>query len=55
VILSLLKTPLRSAGADDLEQQIAQFVLQLIEVVARYRVRYLIGFFDRVSRNGGRG
>ncbi len=40
---------------DDLQKKIAQFVLQIVPVVARNGVGDLIGFFDRVGRNGCEG
>ena len=44
---------LRHAGMeDDLQQQIAELVAQIGEVVARDGVGHLIGLFERVRRNG---
>ena len=40
---------------DDLEQQVAEFVGQRREVVARDRVGDLIGFLDGVGRDGSQG
>ena len=37
---------------DDLKQQIAQFVAQIGEVATRDRVGDLIGFLDRIGRDG---
>ena len=37
---------------DDLEQEIAQLVLQLVHIAALDRIRDLVGFLDRVGRNG---
>ncbi len=42
----------RHAGViDDLQQEIAQFLAEVIEIAARDRVRYLIGLLDRVGRD----
>ena len=42
------------AGVEhDLEQEIAELVLELLEIAARDRVGHLVGFLDRVGRNGG--
>ena len=44
---------LRHAGVEhDLQQQIAQFFLEVGEIVARDRVGDLIGFLERVGRDG---
>ncbi len=40
---------------DHLQQQIAEFVAEVGEVVARDGVGHLIGFLDRVGRNGRKG
>lgn len=40
---------------DDLEQQVAQFALQLVQVVALDGVGDLVGFFDRIGGDGGEG
>ena len=36
---------------NDLQQEIAQFLAEVIEIAARDRVRYLIGLLDRVGRD----
>ncbi len=41
------------AGVEhDLQQQVAQFVLQVVEVAAADRVGHLVGFLDGVGRDG---
>ena len=43
---------LRHAGVEDhLEQEVAEFVSQVVEVAAADRVRDLVGFLDRVGRD----
>ena len=43
----------RHAGViDDLQQEVAQFLAEVIEIAARDRVGYLIGLLDGVGRNG---
>ncbi len=37
---------------DDLEEQVAKFVFQVVKIIARDRVGNLIGFLDRVWRDG---
>ena len=37
----------------DLQQQIAELVAQIVEIVALDCVRHLIGFLDGVGRDGG--
>ena len=37
---------------DDLQQQVAEFLLEIGKIVARDRVGDLIGFFERVGRDG---
>ena len=37
---------------DDLEQQIAQFVLEVGEIAARDGVGHLVGFLQRIGRDG---
>jgi len=37
---------------DDLEQEVAEFVLEVIEIVAANRVGDFVGFLDRVRRDG---
>ena len=37
---------------DDLEQQIAEFVLEIVQVAARDGVGHLIGFLERIGRDG---
>ena len=45
---------LRHAGVEnDLQQQIAEFVLEPVEIAARDGVGHLIGFLERVGRDGG--
>ena len=34
---------------DHLQQQVAEFLAEVVEIVARDRVRHLIGFLDRVG------
>src|SRR5215217_3081324 len=42
----------RHAGViDDLQQEIAQFLTEVIEIAARDRVGHLVGFLDRVGRD----
>ena len=36
---------------DDLQQQIAEFVLQVVEIAARDGVGHLVGFLERVGRD----
>ncbi len=44
---------LRHAGMEhDLQQQVAEFVLQIVEIAARDRIGDLVGFLDRVWRDG---
>jgi hypothetical protein len=46
-------TFLGHAGMEDhLEQQVAEFLAQVAHVAARDRVRDLVGFLDRVGRDG---
>ena len=41
------------AGVErDLEQQVAELLAQIVEIAARDRVGDLIGFFERVGRDG---
>ena len=41
------------AGVEhDLQQQVAQLVPQVVEIAARDRVGDLVGFLDRVGRDG---
>ena len=41
------------AGVEhDLQQQVAQFVAQVVEIAALDRVGDLVGFLDRVGRDG---
>ncbi len=35
-----------------LQQQIAEFIAEIDQIVAHDRVRHLVGFFDGVGRNG---
>ena len=43
----------RHAGViDDLQQEVAEFLAEVIEIAARDRVGYLIGLLDGVGRNG---
>ncbi|OWK18270.1 hypothetical protein AJ88_03380 [Mesorhizobium amorphae CCBAU 01583] len=37
---------------DDLQQEIAELFAQIVQVAARNGVRHLVGFLDRVGRNG---
>ena len=44
---------LRHAGVEhDLQQQVAQFLAQIRKIVARDGVGDLVGFFERVGRDG---
>ena len=44
---------LRHAGVkDDLQQQIAKFVLKVGKIVARNGIRDLVGFFERIGCDG---
>ncbi len=43
------------AWIDDLQQQVAQFVLQVVHIAALDGVGYLVGFFDGVGRDGREG
>ena len=44
---------LRHAGMEhDLEQEVAEFFAQIVEVAARDGVGDLVGFFERVGRDG---
>ncbi len=44
---------LRHAGMEhDLQQQVAEFLAQIAEVAARDRVGDLVGFLERVGRDG---
>ena len=46
---------LRHAGVkDDLQQQIAELVLKVVEIVARDRVGDLVGFLERIRRDASR-
>ena len=40
---------------DDLQKQVAELVLQPVEIVARDRIRDLVRFLNRVGRDGGGG
>ena len=47
---------LRHAGVkDDLEQQVAEFVLEVVEIAAGDGVGDLVGFLERVGRDGSEG
>ncbi len=37
---------------DDLQQEVAELVAQIVEIAARNRVRHLVGLLDRVGRDG---
>ena len=37
---------------DDLQQQVAELVAQIVEIAARDRVGHLVGFLDRIGRDG---
>ena len=39
---------------DDLQEEVAEFVLQVHQVVAGDRIGNLIGFLDRIRCNGGK-
>jgi hypothetical protein len=39
----------------DLQQQVAEFVLEVVEVVAVDGIGDLVGFLDRVRRDAGEG
>src|SRR5579863_8809338 len=40
-----------SGMVDDLKQEVAEFILEVVEIAARDRVGDLVGLFDRVWRN----
>lgn len=38
---------------DDLQQEVTEFVAQIVEIAARDGIRHLVGLLDRIGRNCG--